>query len=76
MTKGKNLYDNTTRIFTDEEQRNPDDMQQSEFRLKWVIRNAGKIFKYTLKQFGQQGGLIKDDLLFGHDFGGENVAFR
>ena len=71
-------------IFTDEEQRDHcfrtgmphEDRQQPEFRLKCVIRNSGKIFKYTLKRFGQQGGIIKDDLFLGHDFEGENVAFR
>lgn len=71
-------------IFTDEEQRDhsfrtgmpPENMQQPEFRLKFVIRNSGKIFRYTLKRRGQQGSKIKDDLFIGHDFEGEKVSLR
>ena len=54
----------------------PENKQHPEFRLKRVIRNSGKIFKYTLKRHGQQGGIINDDLFLGHDFEGENVATR
>ena len=51
-------------------------MQVPEFHLKAVIRNSGKIFKYTLKRLGHEGRGIKDNLFLGHDFDGEDVAFR
>lgn len=71
-------------IFTDEEQRNhsfrtgmpPEYLQWPEFRFKFVIRNSGAIFKYTLRPLGQQGSKVKDDLFIGHDFEGEKVAVR
>lgn len=49
-------------------------MQQPQFHLKAVIRNSGKIFKYSLKCLRQQGSSIKDNLFLGHDFDGENVT--